>query len=82
MTFRERIGKLFGKQYEGDANNRLMRALYSYIGMNTPLSIDDASRSYITQAYNVNSLVYSIVSWISQKAALTKFNVKDFEGNI
>ena len=82
MTFRERIGKLFGKQYEADANNRLLRALYSYIGMNTPLSIDDASRSYITQAYNVNSLVYSIVSWISQKAALTKFNVKDFEGNI
>lgn len=79
MTLRQRVASLFGGN-EQQGQNKLMKALYQYIGSNVPLSIDDNSRDYIQNAYNVNSLVYSIISWVAGKAANVPFCVYNKDG--
>lgn len=49
--------------------NKLVQQLYRYIGMNTPLAIEQNSDSYIRNGYNANALVYSVVSQIASSAA-------------
>jgi HK97 family phage portal protein len=81
MTVAERIRQLFGGRTQPQ-DNKLLQTLYKYIGQNTPLTIDQDSRSYIRNAYNTNSLVYSIISWLAQKAATVPIKVYDYDGEL
>ena len=56
--------------------NKLNEALYKYLGNGTPVWSDQNFTNYIRNAYEANLYVYSIVSWISRKAAALPFKLE------
>lgn len=79
MTALERIGKTLGllpKTKASEFEARVQRALYRYVGSNQIVWNDDNPEAYVTDGYNRNHLVYSIVQWVARKAAQIDFKVE------
>lgn len=63
-----------------DPSRKITRALWRFMGSNTPVWKDDNTEEYVTYGYNYNYLVYAIISWKAQKAAQVPFKAYRMRG--
>ena len=69
------IGKTIRKAAQVGADNQLYGALYWYMGQNQPVTYDENFDSYVENGYGGNSTLYSIVSFLSEKASAVPYKV-------
>ena len=55
--------------------NRLYQSTLFTLGQGMPIAFDDDKETYIEQGFNYNSVMYSAVSYITQKGAGLKYKV-------
>lgn len=58
-----------------DPSKKVVRALWRFMGENTPISKEDNTENYVKYGYNLNYLVFAIVQWKAQKSAQVPFKV-------
>jgi HK97 family phage portal protein len=71
-----KLRKIFTKDKSDLSQEQVNRAMYNYMASNSPIWSDQNPESYISQAYDINATVYSIVSWGARKGAQVDFQVE------
>ena len=74
------IAKAVERAIRGGVNEPLYQSIFKQIGAGNPVYIPDNVEKYISEGYLYNPQVYSIVSFIAQKASTIPwfvYNVKD-----
>jgi len=75
MNALQRIYKNITKAVQTSADNALFGSLYWWLGNRQPITYDENFESYIENGYRSNSTLYSIVSFLSEKAASVPFKI-------
>ncbi len=58
-------------------NNQLLRALYQFVGTNTPVTMGQNVDEFIDKGYKYNHYVYSVVNLITSHAAYVPLRIYD-----
>lgn len=71
----KQVNKIDAVKEMSEASRKVNRALWRFMGNNMPVWKDFNSQTYVEQGYNANYLLYSIIQWKAQKAAMIDYTI-------